>query len=124
MASHVSGSESRTASRVPGLRNSRADSRRRRVVGSDGSSATAVTSVPAIARRCTGQLLRRLLHAFDHSAYGMHLVSVRPSRHSLCGVVQNQMLLKYVSSLAWYVVQWFLSVVSVQAFVLAGASPN
>ena len=39
--------------------------------------------------------------AFDQSAYGMHLVSVRPSRQSLCGVVQNQIFLKYVSSVAW-----------------------
>ena len=47
------------------------------------------------------QLLRRSLQAFDQSAYGRHLTSVRPSRQSDCGVAQNQIFLKYVSSVAW-----------------------
>jgi len=42
----------------------------------------------------SGQLLRRLLHAFVHSEYGTHVVSVRPSRQPDCGVDQNQICLK------------------------------
>src|SRR6478752_3831161 len=86
--SHVSGSASRIASRVRGLRKSRAESRRRLLRGSGGAGSSRVSAV--IARSGLRQLLRRLLHAFAHSEYGSHFTSVRPSRHSLCGVVQNQ----------------------------------
>jgi hypothetical protein len=51
-------------------------------------------------------------------------IGPRPSRHSFVGVVQYQTCLKYSSSSAWNVAQWFLSDVRAQDSAFYGASPN
>ena len=48
----------------------------------------------------------------------------RSSPQSATGVVQYQICLKYSSSSAWKVLQWFLSTVRAHAPLLEGASPK